>query len=218
MATELTFAKTFLSLLDSKPPKISPDHVEDPRTYPGTSPYTLPRHPSQKPFSKRKPATNTNTSTTTTGSATPSTGGTGKAAAEGVTVTCTSPRNPAFTLALAAQHPATSLAEVKEQVARETGLALGKIKLLFGKKPVGDSKVLADLLSSSSGSAAGGELELGVMVLGGGVLRDGFGTSTSTSASTSGQAQAQSEAAKVEGAQTKVEEAAAAAAARLRRG
>lgn len=130
-------------------------------------------------------------------------------------MTCTSPRNPAFTLALAAQHPATSLAEVKEQVARETGLALGKIKLLFGKKPVGDSKVLADLLSasSSSGSAAGGELELGVMVLGGGVLRDGFGTSTSTSASTSGQAQAQSEAAKVEGGQAKVEEEAAAAAA-----
>ncbi len=38
MATELAFAKTFLSLLDSKPTKISPDHVEDPRSYPSTTP------------------------------------------------------------------------------------------------------------------------------------------------------------------------------------
>jgi ubiquitin-like protein 4 len=42
MATEVTFAKTFLSLLDSKPPKISPDHVEDARNYPGSSPVCLP--------------------------------------------------------------------------------------------------------------------------------------------------------------------------------
>jgi hypothetical protein len=38
MATEVTFAKTFFSLLDSKTPKISPDHVEDPRSYPGSIP------------------------------------------------------------------------------------------------------------------------------------------------------------------------------------
>lgn len=45
MATELAFAKSFLGLLDTKPSKISPDHVEDPRTYPGISPVSslLPR-------------------------------------------------------------------------------------------------------------------------------------------------------------------------------
>ena len=42
MATELAFAKTFLSLLDSKPPKISPDHVEDPRSYPSITPVCYP--------------------------------------------------------------------------------------------------------------------------------------------------------------------------------
>lgn len=45
MATELAFAKSFLSLLDSKPRKLSPDHVEDPRSYPGSSPVRLPSLP-----------------------------------------------------------------------------------------------------------------------------------------------------------------------------
>lgn len=42
MATEISFAKSFLSLLDTKPAKISPDHVEDPRTYPGSTPVRPP--------------------------------------------------------------------------------------------------------------------------------------------------------------------------------
>lgn len=33
--TELSFAKTFLTTLDSKPTKLSEDHVEDPKNYPG---------------------------------------------------------------------------------------------------------------------------------------------------------------------------------------
>lgn len=35
--TELAFAKSFLSSLDTKPTKISADHVEDPRSYPARS-------------------------------------------------------------------------------------------------------------------------------------------------------------------------------------
>lgn len=35
--TELTFTKQFLATLDSKPNKISADHVEDPRNYPARS-------------------------------------------------------------------------------------------------------------------------------------------------------------------------------------
>lgn len=38
MATELAFAKSFLSLLDSKPTKLTADHVEDPRNYPASTP------------------------------------------------------------------------------------------------------------------------------------------------------------------------------------
>ncbi len=38
MSTEILFAKTFLSLLDTKPSKITPDHVEDPRGYPASTP------------------------------------------------------------------------------------------------------------------------------------------------------------------------------------
>lgn len=37
-ATEISFAKSFLGLLDAKPAKITSDHVEDPRNYPGTMP------------------------------------------------------------------------------------------------------------------------------------------------------------------------------------
>ena len=42
MTTEIAFAKSFLALLDSKPNKISADHIEDPRSYPGVSPVRLP--------------------------------------------------------------------------------------------------------------------------------------------------------------------------------
>ncbi|KAK4155218.1 cell-cycle control medial ring component-domain-containing protein [Chaetomidium leptoderma] len=176
MATELTFAKTFLSLLDSKPAKISPDHVEDPRSYPGSSPYTLPRLPSQKPFStpsSSSTTTGTTTTTTTPPSKTkPTPGSSSSPSAASITVHLRSPRNPPFDLTPPAQTPTTSLAEIKEQVARETGLPLAKIKLLHGKKPVGDSKALKDLLLSlRSSSEDGGDkdegvvVELGVMVL-----------------------------------------------------
>jgi hypothetical protein len=80
-----------------------------------------------------------------------------------------SPRNPAFDLTLPHQAPSTSLAEIKERVVQETGIEFGKIKLLFNKKPVGDSKALKDLLTPGVGEGNGGEVvvELGVMVLGG---------------------------------------------------
>lgn len=35
--TEVTFAKQFLAALDSRPLKLSADHVEDPRSYPARS-------------------------------------------------------------------------------------------------------------------------------------------------------------------------------------
>ena len=41
MATEVSFAKTFLAILDKQPQKLTPDHVEDPRNYPPTNPVCL---------------------------------------------------------------------------------------------------------------------------------------------------------------------------------
>lgn len=38
MATEVAFAKSFLTLVDSKPTKITADHVEDAHNYPATIP------------------------------------------------------------------------------------------------------------------------------------------------------------------------------------
>ena len=34
---ELTFAKSFLAMLDARPVKLSDDHVEDPQSYPARS-------------------------------------------------------------------------------------------------------------------------------------------------------------------------------------
>lgn len=39
--TEVSFAKSFLSALDSRPQKLSPDHVEDPKSYPARPPVRL---------------------------------------------------------------------------------------------------------------------------------------------------------------------------------
>jgi hypothetical protein len=44
--SELTFAKSFLSLLDARPTKITADHVEDPRTYQARTPVSHIRPPS----------------------------------------------------------------------------------------------------------------------------------------------------------------------------
>ncbi|KAK3490905.1 cell-cycle control medial ring component [Neurospora hispaniola] len=178
MATEVAFAKTFLAILDTKPTKISADHVEDPRTYPASTPFILPHHPSLRPF--RKPssrpapapgstpasAASTGTSTSTTpGAATPSSG---DAAAAAVVVHIRSARNPTLSLSLPTPQPlaTTSILDIKTFVSQETGMPVEKLKVLFNKKPVGDVKSLKEVLSGSV-PEGGGELELSLMVMGG---------------------------------------------------
>ncbi|EGZ70743.1 hypothetical protein NEUTE2DRAFT_92396 [Neurospora tetrasperma FGSC 2509] len=178
MATEVAFAKTFLAILDTKPTKISADHVEDPRTYPASTPFILPHHPSLRPF--RKPssrptpapgstpasAASTGTSTSTTpGAATPSSG---DAAAAAVVVHIRSARNPTLSLSLPTPQPlaTTSILDIKTYVSQETGMPVDKLKVLFNKKPVGDVKSLKEVLSGSV-PEGGGELELSLMVMGG---------------------------------------------------
>ncbi|KAI8946625.1 cell-cycle control medial ring component [Xylaria longipes] len=140
--TEVSFAKSFLAALDGRPIKLSPDHVEDPKTYQARSAYILPKMP--KPISKRK----------------------GTSVAPGqersLVVTVKSIRNPPLDLRLSSQTLNTSIHDVKTSVAKETGIDEGKIKILHKKKPIPDSKVLKDLVGD--GETA---IEFSVMVMGG---------------------------------------------------
>ncbi|KAI0116347.1 cell-cycle control medial ring component [Nemania sp. FL0031] len=139
---EVTFAKSFLAALDGRPIKLSPDHVEDPKTYPARSAYTLPKMP--KAMSKRK----------------------GTSVAPGqersLVVTVKSLRNPPLDLRLSSQTLNTSIHDVKTSVAKETGIPEDKIKILHKKKPVPDSKVLKDLVGEDDIA-----VEFSVMVMGG---------------------------------------------------
>ncbi|KAI1750629.1 cell-cycle control medial ring component [Xylaria castorea] len=140
--TEVSFARSFLAALDGRPIKLSPDHVEDPKTYQARSAYVLPKMP--KPISKRK----------------------GTSVAPGqersLVVTVKSLRNPPLDLRLSSQTLNTSIHDVKASVAKETGISEDKIKILHKKKPIPDSKVLKDLVGDDETT-----VEFSVMVMGG---------------------------------------------------
>ncbi|KAI1311164.1 cell-cycle control medial ring component [Xylaria venustula] len=140
--TEVSFARSFLAALDGRPIKLSPDHVEDPKTYQARGAYILPKMP--KAMSKRK----------------------GTSVAPGqersLVVTVKSLRNPPLDLRLSSQTLNTSIHDVKSSVAKETGIAEGKIKILHKKKPIADSKVLKDLIGEDETT-----IEFSVMVMGG---------------------------------------------------
>jgi len=161
MATEVSFAQSFLALLDTKPQNITADHVEDPKNYPASTPFTLPRHQGAKPYRKRSVAPPST-------SASPAPGGTpssAPAAGDAVTVKIRSMRNPPLDLTLPTPQPihTTSVLEVKNAVSTGTGIPLDKIKLLYAKKPAADSKTLKDLLAGADAT----EIEFSVMIMGG---------------------------------------------------
>ncbi len=83
-----------------------------------------------------------------------------------------SARNPPLDLKLAAQDPNTSVLELKRVVAEREKLAWESVRILWKKRPVGDAKVLRDLVEEGKE----GELELGVMVMGGGAAVGTAGT------------------------------------------
>jgi hypothetical protein len=62
--------------------------------------------------------------------------------------------------------------EIKGKIGEEIGVEVGKLRVLWEKKPVGDSKTLKDLV----GDGGEGRVEMGVMVIGGvGVGKSGKG-------------------------------------------
>ena len=68
------------------------------------------------------------------------------------------------TLPLSAIDPAkTSVYDLKQQYSTSTSIPATKIKILYKKKPVTDSKLVSEII----GADAGGDVEFGVMVMGG---------------------------------------------------
>ncbi|KAJ1327945.1 Blt1 N-terminal domain-containing protein [Microdochium nivale] len=154
--TEVSFARSFLSALDARPIKISADHVEDPKTYPARGAYTLPKMPrsmSKPTFSQ--PGDNSSPSSQLA-----------PGSERSYTVQLTSARNPPLEVILPAQSLNTSVLDLKIAIAEKTSLGLDKIKLLYNKKPVADSKILKDILGVEAAETAM-KVEFGIMVMGG---------------------------------------------------
>ncbi|EXJ92023.1 hypothetical protein A1O3_00573 [Capronia epimyces CBS 606.96] len=154
---DIQFAKQILSSLDNKPNKYPADHVFDPKTFQLRIPYTLPKLSS--PPHPQPPKTTA--STVPPGS---------ESAAPTITVTLKSARNPNMTLVVPSVDPGTTTIQaLKEQVQSYLGgptvVHLDKIKVLLDKKPIPPSKkTVAEALQQK---APEGEVELGVMVMGG---------------------------------------------------
>lgn len=147
--TELSFAKTFLSTLDSRPLKLQPDYTANPKTVELNGPYTLPKM--STPFKKA-----TSSGLVDEAAQKPSV----------LNVTLKSSRNPALSLSLPGTELGTTVLEFKQKVASDLKLdGTEKIRVLYNKKPVGDVKTLKELVGDET-LEAGQEIELGIMVMG----------------------------------------------------
>ncbi|MBE3041335.1 hypothetical protein IMZ48_01870 [Candidatus Bathyarchaeota archaeon] len=87
--------------------------------------------------------------------------------ATSLSITFKSLRNPPLDILLPPQDPTTSLHTLKTALSTATNIPVAKLRLLYKKKPVADSKVLRELLSDDEVAAGVDALELGVMVMGG---------------------------------------------------
>lgn len=147
--TELSFAKTFLSSLDSRPLKLQPDYTANPKTVELNGPYTLPKMPT--PFKAVTPS-----GLVDEAGQKPSV----------LNVTLKSSRNPVLSLSLPSTDLGTTVLDFKQKVAADLKLeGTEKIRVLYNKKPAGDVKTLKELVGDES-LQAGQEIELGVMVMG----------------------------------------------------
>ena len=145
--TELSFAKSFLSTLDSRPLKLQPDHVSDPRTLEITAPYTLPRMPIPFKRDTGDPKSSEEAQRAPTAN-----------------VTLKSSRNPVMSLSLPGTDVGTTILQLKERVAKELNMeGTDKVRVLYRKKPAGDIKTIKDLVGEEG---VAGEVELSIMVMG----------------------------------------------------
>jgi len=173
------FCKSFLSALDARPAKLSSDHIADARKYPAQgavrppvssglvvrmsistanlSQYTLPRlpHPPHPQRPKRKATDLSSDGPSTTLS---------------IILKPMKPSTPIISLDNV-EPSKTSVFDLKQQYATQSSIPASKIKILYKKKPVTDSKTIAEVADTGSGS----EVEFGVMVMGGGVASPAVG-------------------------------------------
>lgn len=87
--------------------------------------------------------------------------------AKSLTVTFKSLRNPPLDISLPPQDPTTSVHTLKSHLESASGIPAAKLRLLYKKKPVTDSKILKELMSEEDLTAGVDTLEMGVMVMGG---------------------------------------------------
>ncbi|KAH8657149.1 cell-cycle control medial ring component-domain-containing protein [Tricladium varicosporioides] len=145
--TELAFAKSFLTTLDSRPSNLSPTHFEDPKNYPPRSAFILPKSPGP-PFTKRQKTA-------------PPPG-----SAPTLTLSLKSSRNPPLVVTLKDQASTLSILDIKESVSTQASIPVKALRILYNKKPVVDSKTLKDVLGEEV-IGKGGKVEFGLMVIGG---------------------------------------------------
>jgi len=79
-----------------------------------------------------------------------------------ISVSLKSQRNPPLDVTLSALSPNTSILNIKESLSEKEGIAVDKLRLLYKKKPVGDAKVLKEVIGEEDTEA-----EFSVMVMGG---------------------------------------------------
>lgn len=79
-----------------------------------------------------------------------------------LTITLKSLRNPPLEIVLKSQSPLLSILAIKTEVSSQAKIPVEKIKILHKKKPVGDAKVLKDLVGEEDAG-----VEFAVMVIGG---------------------------------------------------
>ncbi|KAF1933414.1 uncharacterized protein M421DRAFT_415756 [Didymella exigua CBS 183.55] len=143
--SELAFCKTFLGAIDSRPIKLSSDYVSDARTYPATGVPILPRLPTGHPQRPAPRASQDAASSTAS-----------------ITLKPMKPSTPTLPLP-GTDASKTSVYDLKSHYASATGIPASKIKILYKKKPVADSKLVSEIV----GADAGTDLEFGVMIMGG---------------------------------------------------
>ncbi|EKJ78814.1 hypothetical protein HYE68_010335 [Fusarium pseudograminearum] len=138
--SETAFAQTFLGSLESRPVRLSADHVEDPKSFPARPPYIIPRMPN----AMSKP------------------NNLAPGSERSITVSLKSLRNPPLSIKLTSQPLDTSILDIKNNIQKQTRIPAAKTKLLHNKKPIPDSKILKEILGETDMS-----VEFTVMVIGG---------------------------------------------------
>lgn len=79
-----------------------------------------------------------------------------------ITVTLKSLRNPPLDIKLTSQPLATSLLDIKNAVSSQTRIPVDKMKILYNKRPLTDSKILKEVVGETDKA-----VEFSVMVIGG---------------------------------------------------